>query len=88
MVEIKGILVGLIENGFTRSRPVPNIILPQIPQEIVHKFVSAIDVNAPETFQNSRIMPTVEGFEALVYHFSKVGVPKLDTGLFVCPFDY
>ena len=88
MVVIKGILVDLIENGFTTSRPVPNIIFPRIPQEIVDKFLSAIEINAPKTFHISRSIPTVEGFEALVYHFSKVGVPKFDIGLFIRSFSY
>ena len=80
MVVIKGILVDLIENGFTSSRPVPNIIFPRIPQEIVDKFLSALEINAPETFQSSRSIPTVEGFEALVYHFSKVGISNFVVG--------
>ncbi|KAG6999498.1 hypothetical protein G7Y79_00034g069210 [Physcia stellaris] len=71
VIVIKGLLVDLMENGFTTSRPVPKVVFPRIPPEIVDKFLTAIEINAPETFRISRNIPTVEGFEALVYHFSK-----------------
>lgn len=80
MIVIKGLLVDLIENGFATSRQGSNVIFPQIPQEIVERFLSAIEVNAPEAFQLSRSMPIVESFDALVYHFSKVGVPNAVIG--------
>ncbi|KAL8770394.1 MAG: hypothetical protein Q9209_003820 [Squamulea sp. 1 TL-2023] len=72
--EIKGLLVGLLEN----EEPTQNTLIshhrvafPEIPEEIHCKFMDSLQSNAPEMSQDISDMPLKEGFDALVYHFAQ-----------------
>lgn len=73
--EIKGLLVNFLTNGDHTVDLLSvgsTVIFPEIPQEVVAKFLDAAQINAPESFQGLSDMPLTEGFDALVYHFSQV----------------
>ena len=72
---ITGILVNLAANGGYPSNPGGagrRTVFPEIPVEVTSKFVDAIQINAPQSFHDVESIPLVEGFDALVYHFSRV----------------
>ena len=73
--DIKGLLVRLLSNEplLPGSLPSgPTITFPEIPQDISGKFLESIQVNTPDSFQDRTVWPLKEGFDALVYHFSRV----------------
>lgn len=58
----------------------PTFTFPEIPQDISDKFLESTKVDTPDTFQDGTNWPLKEGFDALVYHFSRVRPsPPLET---------
>ncbi|KAL8678287.1 MAG: hypothetical protein Q9186_005337 [Xanthomendoza sp. 1 TL-2023] len=72
--EIKRQLDRLLVNGDPSLDPwslAPTLTFPEIPDEIIAKFVDLTSFEPPATFQDLSHMPLKEGFDALVYHFSQ-----------------
>lgn len=75
VAEIKGLLVTILSNGTHISLPYlicQTIHLPDIPEEIVYRFLNAVMHDAPESFHDVEDLPLREGFDALVHHFAQV----------------
>ena len=49
-----------------------SIHIPDVPEEIVSRFLDAVRHDAPEAFHDIADLPLREGFDALVYSFAKV----------------
>ncbi|KAL9123885.1 MAG: hypothetical protein Q9217_006727, partial [Psora testacea] len=74
LAEIKGLLVTILANGTLVESLHPteqSIHFPEIPEEIIQRFLDAARHNAPETFHNVADLPLREGFDALVYNFAR-----------------
>ncbi|KAL8652976.1 MAG: hypothetical protein Q9210_002368 [Variospora velana] len=75
--EIKGLLVDYLANGeSTLSELVAaqRVTLPDIPAEIIARFIFSLHSNPPAAYQGISDLPLKEGFDALVYHFSQCTV--------------
>ena len=75
VTEIKGLLVNILANGDVPQDPFSasqRVVLPEIPPEILDRFVDSLRIDTPSTFQSIANIPLKEGFDALVYHFSQV----------------
>ncbi|KAL8919556.1 MAG: hypothetical protein Q9172_004931 [Xanthocarpia lactea] len=72
--EIRGLLVDLLRNEEPTLDSIisaQRVAFPEIPEEVVAKFMNSLSSNSPETFQDVSDMPLEEGFDALVYHFAQ-----------------
>ncbi|KAL8813033.1 MAG: hypothetical protein Q9223_007148, partial [Gallowayella weberi] len=72
--EIRTRLDRLLANGDASLDPLsiaPTVMFPEIPTEISAKFLDFSRFNPPESFQDLSHIPLKEGFDALVYHFSR-----------------
>ncbi|KAL9009118.1 MAG: hypothetical protein Q9173_005830 [Seirophora scorigena] len=72
--EIKGLLVDVLTNGestLSQLSAAQRVTFPDIPNEIVARFIMAIHSDPPATYQDISNVPLKEGFDALVYHFSQ-----------------
>ena len=67
-------LTGVVTNGVghmsNTSNP-PFLDSVALPDHIVTRFTTAFNVNRPVCFEKSNDWPLKEGFDALVFHFSK-----------------
>ena len=71
---VKGLVVTLHKNDtLERSTfPIhPAVRRVQIPEEIIARFLNALNTNRPESFHDITDFPLKEGFDALVFHFAK-----------------
>ena len=67
-------LTGIVTNGVGRmgNVPIPPLIdTVTLPEHISTRFTIAFNVDPPVCFQERSDWPLKEGFDALVYHFSK-----------------
>ena len=65
---------GVITNGVGQTRNVSNppfLDSVVLPDHILTRFTIAFNVNRPECFEEKSDWPLREGFDALVFHFSK-----------------
>lgn len=70
VIEIKGILVQ--DPVAYRSENHAISKLQSIPSSISDRFLAALEVNQPKSFQDISHFPLKEGFDALVFHFAQV----------------
>ena len=81
VAEIRGLLVTVLANGKPPESLDVNFAFPDIPPEIEHRFFEAARRDGQVSTFDSTQMPLVEGFDALVYQFSRSTVefnPGLD----------
>ena len=67
-------LRGVVVESINQPRDPGRASLPHtfsIPQELVSRFTAASDVNKPAAFHQADHWPLKEGFDALVFHFSR-----------------
>lgn len=46
--------------------------LPDVPLDLKSRFIEALRLNTPDSFQRLEDFPLREGWDALVYHFEEV----------------
>ncbi|KAL8975099.1 MAG: hypothetical protein Q9197_000678 [Variospora fuerteventurae] len=72
--EIKGLLVDYLANGestLNELNAAQRVTLPDIPAEIIARFIFSLHSDPPAAYQGISDLPLKEGFDALVYHFSQ-----------------
>ena len=71
---VKGLVVTLHKNDTLERSALPihpAVRMLQIPEEIIARFLNALNTNKPDAFHGISDFPLKEGFDALVFHFAK-----------------